>query len=63
MHGRTGVDYRMYSTALFLAFDILSVQLDRWSKAFPPRVLGDSLGQSMEEIASSEGPWGQLTSR
>ncbi|CAB1097137.1 unnamed protein product [Ectocarpus sp. CCAP 1310/34] len=38
-------------------------ELDRWNEAFPPRVLGDSLGQTIEEIASAEGPWGQLTSR
>ncbi|CAM9953409.1 unnamed protein product [Pylaiella littoralis] len=38
-------------------------ELDRWNEAFTPRVLGDTLGQTIEEITSAEGPWGQLTSR
>lgn len=37
--------------------------LDAWNEAFPPRVLGDNCGRTIEEITQAEGPWGQLTSR
>ncbi|CAM9464044.1 unnamed protein product [Scytosiphon promiscuus] len=38
-------------------------QLNRWSKAFPRRVLGENFGQTIDEICATEYPWGQLTFR
>ncbi|CAM9179369.1 unnamed protein product [Ascophyllum nodosum] len=51
------------STSLWLSKLPSSGEAETWDKAFPPRVLGDSCGQTIEEIVSSNPPWGELTVR